>query len=71
MGDFLTITDIQAAAAEIQKKISQKPRIGMILGSGLGALAESIENPEYVPYGEIPGWPISGVKGHAGRLVFG
>lgn len=71
MGDFLTITDIQAAAAEIQKKTSQKPRIGMILGSGLGALAESIENPEYVPYGEIPGWPVSGVKGHAGRLVFG
>lgn len=71
MGDFLTIADIQAAAAAIQKKTDQKPRIGMILGSGLGSLAESIENPEYVPYSEIPGWPVSGVKGHAGRLVLG
>ncbi|UYN90366.1 MAG: purine-nucleoside phosphorylase [Anaerolineales bacterium] len=71
MGDFLTIADIQAAAAAIQKKTDQKPRIGMILGSGLGSLAESIENPEYVPYSEIPGWPVSGVKGHVGRLVLG
>ncbi|MCL4256956.1 MAG: purine-nucleoside phosphorylase [Anaerolineales bacterium] len=71
MGDFLTIADIQAAASAIQKKTDHKPRVGMILGSGLGSLAESIENPHYVPYGEIPGWPVSGVKGHAGRLVLG
>ncbi len=71
MGDFLTIADIQAATAAIQKKTDQKPRIGMILGSGLGSLAESIKNPQYVAYSEIPGWPISGVKGHAGRLVLG
>lgn len=71
MGDFLTSADIEAAASAIKQKTSLKPRIGMILGSGLGSLAESIENPEYVPYGDIPGWPISGVKGHAGRLVFG
>lgn len=71
MGDFLTIADIEAAASAIKQKTNVKPRIGMILGSGLGALADSIENPEYVPYGDIPGWPVSGVKGHAGRLVFG
>lgn len=71
MGDFLTIADINAAAQAIKQKTNVTPRIGMILGSGLGALADSIENPEYVPYGEIPGWPVSGVKGHAGRLVFG
>lgn len=71
MGDFLTIADIQAATAAIQQKTDQKPRVGMILGSGLGSLAESIENPHFVPYSEIPGWPISGVKGHAGRLVLG
>lgn len=71
MGDFLTIDNIQAAAKKVQSKTKQKPRIGMILGSGLGPLAESIENPDYVPYVEIPGWPISGVKGHVGRLVLG
>lgn len=71
MGDFLTIADINAAAQAIKQKTNSTPRIGMILGSGLGALADSIENPEYVPYAEIPGWPVSGVKGHAGRLVFG
>ncbi len=71
MGDFLTIADINAAAQAIKQKTNRTPRIGMILGSGLGALADSIENPEYVTYGEIPGWPVSGVKGHAGRLVFG
>jgi purine-nucleoside phosphorylase len=71
MGDFLTIADIQAAAKKVQSKTKQTPRIGLILGSGLGPLAESIENPDFVPYGEIPGWPISGVKGHAGRLVLG
>ena len=43
----------------------------MILGSGLGPLADSIPNPDYVPYEEIPGWPISGVEGHVGRLVMG
>jgi purine-nucleoside phosphorylase len=71
MGDFLTIADIQAAAKKVQSKSKQTPRIGLILGSGLGPLAESIENPDFVPYGDIPGWPISGVKGHAGRLVLG
>lgn len=71
MGDFLTIADIQTAVSAIQQKTNLKPRIGMILGSGLGSLAESIEDPEYVSYGDIPGWPVSGVKGHAGRLVLG
>lgn len=71
MGDFLTVADIEAAVAQIKKKTKQNPRIGMILGSGLGPLAESVENPDFVPYTDIPGWPISGVQGHAGRLVFG
>jgi purine-nucleoside phosphorylase len=43
----------------------------MILGSGLGPLADEIENPDYVPYGKLPGWPVSTVQGHEGRLVLG
>jgi purine-nucleoside phosphorylase len=43
----------------------------MILGSGLGALAEAIENPSIIPYDELTGWPVSTVQGHIGRLVIG
>jgi purine-nucleoside phosphorylase len=71
MGDFLTLKDIDAAADAVRKHSKIVPRVGMILGSGLGPLAESIPNPDYVPYEEIPGWPISGVEGHVGRLVIG
>lgn len=71
MGDFLTVADIEKAAKQVQKKTKHTPRIGLILGSGLGPLAESVEDAEYIPYGDIPGWPISGVQGHVGRLVMG
>ncbi len=71
MSDFLSIQDIENAASAVRKKTQSKPKIGMILGSGLGPLAETIENPEYVAYEDIPGWPVSTVQGHVGRLVFG
>ena len=45
--------------------------IGLILGTGLGGLAEAIQQPTIIPYSELPGWPISTVQGHAGRLVLG
>ena len=71
MGDFLTLEDIDAAADVVRKQSSVTPKVGMILGSGLGPLADSIPNPDYVDYEKIPGWPISGVEGHVGRLVMG
>lgn len=71
MGDFLTVLDIEKAAQQVQKRSKQKPRVGLILGSGLGPLAESVENADTIPYAEIPGWPLSSVQGHAGRLVLG
>ncbi len=43
----------------------------MILGSGLGGLAEAVNHPIFLPYSEIPSWPVSTVEGHAGRLVIG
>lgn len=49
----------------------KKPGIGIILGSGLGALVDIMENKEVIPYKEIPHFPQSKVAGHAGNLVFG
>jgi purine-nucleoside phosphorylase len=47
------------------------PRLGIILGSGLGSLAEHITNAIYIPYADVPYFPMSTVEGHAGRLVLG
>ncbi|MDA8442786.1 MAG: purine-nucleoside phosphorylase [Peptococcaceae bacterium] len=55
----------------IQSKLNSKPRIGLILGSGLGGLVEEISDKVELPYGEIPHFPVSTVEGHAGQLVFG
>jgi purine-nucleoside phosphorylase len=71
MGDFLTMQDIQTAADAVRKHSDVQPRVGMILGSGLGPLAESVNDPHYVTYDQVPGWPVSTVEGHAGRLVLG
>ncbi|MBI2251251.1 MAG: purine-nucleoside phosphorylase [Armatimonadetes bacterium] len=62
---------IKEAANFIQNKFKIKPKIGLILGSGLGDLAESIQDKVVIPYKEIPHFPSSTVKGHAGLLVFG
>ena len=62
---------IQEATQAIQAKWSGKPKVGIILGTGLGALAEEIESPVKIPYEEIPHFPHSTVKSHAGRLVCG
>ncbi|WP_261179025.1 purine-nucleoside phosphorylase [Anaerobacillus sp. CMMVII] len=59
------------AVKYLRKKVSVKPEIGLILGSGLGILANEIENPIEIPYDEIPGFPVSTVEGHAGQLVIG
>lgn len=71
MGDFLTLSDIQKAAQAVQERTQHRPRVGMILGSGLGPLAEAVEDAQAIPYSDIPGWPVSGVKGHVGQLVLG
>ncbi|MDQ0256155.1 purine-nucleoside phosphorylase [Evansella vedderi] len=55
----------------ILQRIKNKPTIGLILGSGLGVLAEEIKDPIKIPYHEIPGFPTSTVAGHKGQLVIG
>ncbi|RKQ32678.1 purine-nucleoside phosphorylase [Oceanobacillus halophilus] len=62
---------IKKAANVIQKNIAKSPKIGLILGSGLGVLADEIENPIKLKYEDIPGFPVSTVEGHAGQLVIG
>ncbi len=62
---------LQEAADRVRQKLSSQPEIGMILGSGLGVLADEVEDPVLIPYGEIPHFPVSTVEGHAGQLVGG
>ncbi|MFJ7828672.1 purine-nucleoside phosphorylase [Peribacillus sp. NPDC097206] len=62
---------IETAAEFIKNKVEGTPDIGLILGSGLGVLADEIENPIIIPYHEIPEFPVSTVEGHAGQLVIG
>lgn len=71
MSDFITIKDIERAADAIRARIDLQPEVGMILGSGLGELAESVEDAIVIPNAQIPGWPLSTVHGHKGRLVIG
>lgn len=61
----------QAATTINSRAPGFKPKIGIILGSGLGSLADQIQNPIIIPYPELRGFPISTVPGHAGRLVLG
>src|SRR4051812_46724964 len=62
---------IQEAKAAIQARWQGRPRVGIILGTGLGGLAEDIEAEATLPYAEIPHFPRSTVISHAGRLVCG
>jgi len=55
----------------IQSKTKIKPEIGIILGTGLGGLADEIDVAKYIPYGEIPHFPVSTVESHEGKLLFG
>lgn len=62
---------IDRAASAVRSRAALNPRVGLILGSGLGGLADSITGAAVVPYAEIPGWPVPTVEGHAGRLLLG
>jgi purine-nucleoside phosphorylase len=63
--------DYEAAVDVIRQHTTVQPQVGLVLGSGLGPLADTLENAVAVPYDAIPGWPASTVHGHAGRLVIG
>jgi len=67
----LTYDMIQEAADHISAKITTAPELGLILGSGLGILADLIANAVVIPYEDIPHFPVSTVEGHAGELLIG
>jgi purine-nucleoside phosphorylase len=64
--------DLRQAIQFLRSKCSNfRPRVGIILGSGLGDLGQSIQSVATISYGEIPGFPVAHVSGHAGRLIMG
>ncbi len=63
--------EIQAAVEVVRSHASLRPEIGIVLGTGLGGLATEIEVTAAVPYQEIPGFPLSTVESHAGKLLLG
>ena len=60
-----------ATGALIKKLNGLAPRVALVLGSGLGSLVDAVENPVRIPYADLPGFPHSGVSGHAGEVVAG
>lgn len=71
MEHFFTMQEYQNAADAIRKHTPLKPRVGLILGSGLNALADTVEQAVTIPYTAIPHFPVSTVAGHVGKLVLG
>ena len=71
MGEFITMEQINQAVDAIRARIEIEPKVGMILGSGLGDLAERVEDAVIIPTAQLPNWPISTVIGHKGRLIIG
>ncbi len=69
--DFFTYDDIKESADFILSQTQYRPTVGLILGSGLSALAAEIEAADVIAYPDIPNFPVSGVEGHAGQLVIG
>lgn len=62
---------LAALAAAVRARTDLVPRVGMVLGSGLGSLADDLEGPVAIPFEELPGWPVATAPGHAGRLLVG
>src|SRR5687768_17192634 len=71
MTTYITLEQIDQAADAVRNRTSYRPRVGLILGSGLNGLADSVQKADIIPYADLPNWPISTVHGHTGRLVIG
>lgn len=71
----MTVTDlydrVQEAAAVVRQRSSLVPEVAIILGTGLGGLVKEIQAETTIPYEQIPGFPLSTVESHAGRLILG
>ncbi|WP_138207240.1 purine-nucleoside phosphorylase [Haloimpatiens lingqiaonensis] len=67
----MDLSKLMESVEYVKSKINAEPEIGIILGSGLGDIAEEVENKITIKYSEVPNMPTSTVKGHAGQFVFG
>lgn len=67
----MTMERLHFACEKLSDMIEQRPELCVVLGSGLGAYAETLEGAQAIEYASIPGFPVSTVEGHVGRLVFG
>jgi purine-nucleoside phosphorylase len=71
MAETITVEDIDRATEYIRHKTAVQPRLGLILGSGLGGVADAIQAATKLDGREIPGWPAASIAGHAGRVHLG
>ena len=62
---------LAALVAAVRARSSLVPEVGIVLGSGLGGLADDLADPVAIPFDELPGWPAATAPGHAGRLLLG
>jgi purine-nucleoside phosphorylase len=62
---------LNALVAAVRARTALVPEIGIVLGSGLGGLADGLESPVSIPFAELPGWPAATAPGHVGRLLLG
>jgi purine-nucleoside phosphorylase len=62
---------LDALEAAVRTRTNLRPKVGLVLGSGLGGLADALDLDVAIPFGELPGWPPATAPGHAGRLLFG
>tara|TARA_Y100001970_G_C14248461_1_gene869996 strand:+ start:3950 stop:4768 length:819 start_codon:yes stop_codon:yes gene_type:complete len=65
------VSSYQNVVEIIKNKTAYRPKIGVVLGTGLGGIADFMKSVDIFPYDSLPGWPVSTVEGHAGRLVIG
>jgi len=68
---YVTLEQIDETANAIRARTMYKPRVGIILGSGLNDVANAVQKADVIPFVDLPNWPRSTVYGHAGRLVIG
>jgi purine-nucleoside phosphorylase len=67
----LSAGNVEAAVAAVRARSARVPDVALILGSGLGGLADEVTDPAVIPFADVPGFPRAAVAGHAGRLVIG
>jgi purine-nucleoside phosphorylase len=65
------VSEVNEAVKAIRGRSSLRPKVGLVLGTGLGGLADKVEDATTISYKDIPGFPIPGVKGHAGVMTLG